>query len=272
MAAPAAPHPATFRYHQDTMRRRHLQPGHTLVRTLLALAGAAFLALAGGTIVRAGQDAGTPPSVWDGVYTEAQADRGEGYFIANCAECHGRSLEGGEGAALSGEEWWDSWRELSVDRLFTFVSTNMPFDDLGELAGTLSNQQYIDIVAHILRTNALPAGSAELTPENAEGVMIIAEDGPGELPNSTLAYVVGCLAEAEGAWVLTQGSQAIRAEAVDGQPDLPLGDHEYLLEFVIVPLDEYVGYKMSATGLLIGEGGADGINVSTVDPIGETCQ
>jgi hypothetical protein len=71
--------------------------------------------------------------------------------------------------------------------------------------------------------------------------------------------------------VLTQGSQARRAETVEGQPDLPLGDHEYTLAFVLLPLDEYVGYKMSATGLLIGEGGVDGLNVSTVDPIGETC-
>jgi mono/diheme cytochrome c family protein len=241
------------------------------VRTLLALSGAVFLALSAGTAVRAGQDADRPPSVWDGVYTEVQADRGEEYFIANCAECHGRDLQGGEGAPLTGEEWWDSWRELSVDRLFSFVSTNMPFDDLGVLAGTLSNQQYIDIVAHILRTNELPAGDAELTPASAEGVMIIAEDGPGELPNSTLAYVVGCLTDVDGSWVLTQGSQARRAETVEGQPDLPLGDHEYTLAFVLLPLDEYVGYKMSATGLLIGEGGVDGLNVSTVDPIGETC-
>jgi mono/diheme cytochrome c family protein len=254
------------------MPRLSLRSRFSVARTALALSGATFLMVTVGTVVRAGQDAAAMPTVWDGIYTEAQAERGEQYFVANCAECHGLALEGGEGSPLSGEEWWDSWRELPVDRLFEFVSTNMPFDDLGELAGTLSNQQYIDIVAHILRTNGFPAGAAELTPESADGVMIIAEDGPGELPNSTLAYVVGCLADVDGDWVLTQGSRAVRAETVDGQPDLPLGDHEYLLEFVLLPLDDYIGYKMSATGLLIGEGGVDGINVSTVDPIGETCQ
>ena len=33
-------------------------------------------------------------SVWDGVYTEAQAKRGEALFAENCVTCHGPALEG----------------------------------------------------------------------------------------------------------------------------------------------------------------------------------
>src|SRR5260370_10887474 len=42
-------------------------------------------------------------SVWDGVYTDQQAKRGEPKYRENCADCHGDDLEGdAEAPALSG--------------------------------------------------------------------------------------------------------------------------------------------------------------------------
>ena len=35
-------------------------------------------------------------SVWDGVYTAAQAQRGAPLYEKDCAECHGADLTGGE--------------------------------------------------------------------------------------------------------------------------------------------------------------------------------
>ena len=246
----------------------------SLVRLLLAAAGLVFLVASASTLVQAGQAPGVAPSVWDGVYTEAQAERGRVAFMANCAECHGSNLEGREATALVGEAFWDDWRESTVDRLFDFARTNMPFDDLGILAGTLPTSTYVDVVAFILSRNDLPTGEVELTAESTAGVQIIAEDGPGELPNSTLAYVVGCLAEGtDGGWRLVNGSRAVRAEGLGaGDAGQPLDDRVYPLMFVLTSLDEYVGYRMGAIGLLIGEGGVDGINVSTVEPLSETCE
>jgi cytochrome c5 len=245
------------------------------VCSLLCAAGMAFLVASASTVVKAGQgsDAASAPTVWDGVYTDAQAERGRVAFLANCAVCHGSQLQGGEATALTGDTFWDDWRESTVDRLFDFARSNMPFDDLGLLAGTLPTSMYVDLVAFILSSNDLPAGEVELTAESTVGIQIIAEDGPGELPNSTLAYVVGCLTEGLNGWQLTSGSRALRAEGLQGgAPDQPLGDRLYSLMFVLESLDEYVGYKMGATGLLIGEGGAEGINVSTVEPITEACE
>jgi len=255
------------------MRRLNDYSRSSLVRSLILLAGAVFMALSASTVLQAGQAAGDQPSVWDGVYTAEQAERGRVAFISNCVECHGADLQGGEGSPLTGQEWWDSWRESTVGRLFDFVSTNMPFDCLGELAGTLPRSTYLDLVAYILSRNDFPAGDVELTAESAPAIQIIAEDGPGELPNSTLAYAVGCLEEGPDGWQLTSGSRAIRAgDLSDADRDQALGTHVYPLMFVLTPLDDYVGWKMGATGLLIGDGGVDGINVSNVEPIAEACQ
>ena len=69
---------------------------------ILALAGTmAFGALgARGTVAAQGA-----ASQWDGIYTEAQAKRGEPLYAQYCASCHGPDLAGGEMApGLTGGE------------------------------------------------------------------------------------------------------------------------------------------------------------------------
>src|SRR6476620_10604208 len=113
-------------------------------------------------------------TVWDGVYTKQQADRGAISFTATCDRCHGGTTNGGdEGRTLAGERFWKSFRESTVDHLLDYVSRNMP----NGAGGTLSAGVYADLVAFILSRNGLPAGNAELTKESAVGVQIIAKDG-----------------------------------------------------------------------------------------------
>src|ERR1041384_4929072 len=129
-------------------------------------------------------------TVWDGVYTEEQAARGATSFTANCSRCHSASTSDGEGArSLAGDPFWKSFRESTVDRLLDYVSRNMP----NGAGGSLSASTYADLVAFILSKNALPAGTSELTKDSAAGIQIIAQTGPGELPDGTLVRVVGCL-------------------------------------------------------------------------------
>lgn len=215
-------------------------------------------------------------SVWDGVYTDAQATRGRLLYSANCAECHGGTLQGGEGPALSGEKFWTSWREQAVGDLLGHLSKNMPFSEDGSLAGTLPMSTYVDIVAHILKSNDLPTGSGELTQQSAGSVRIIAKDGPGELPDTTLARIVGCLQKGGSGWRLVKASPPARVTPANQNAatavDAPLGDREFALMFVLTRLDKYAGYKMVATGALIGEGGVNGLNVTTVTPVAEKCE
>lgn len=236
----------------------------------------AFYLAASVSVLDAGQaPAAAGRTVWDGVFSAAQADRGRTLYAANCAECHGANLEGGEGKTLKGDQFWMDWGQQTVGDLVAYVSKNMPASEDGSLAGTLAPSTYADIVAHILRTNALPAGPQELTAASGAGVQIVRKGGgSAELPASTLAHVVGCLAPrgADGTWRLVKASQPVRV-VTGGNPDrqAPLGDREFVLKFVLKPLTGFVGHRMSVTGLLLGAGGVDGLNVSTIDSVAAAC-
>jgi len=215
-------------------------------------------------------------TVWDGVFTAEQAARGSLAFSGECAECHGENLQGGEGKALAGDQFWKDWKERTVGELLTFVRTNMPFDDAGVKKGTLPQSTYADIVAHILDANGFPAGSTELNQASSTGVQIVRKEGPGELPDSAAARIVGCLAPREGAgadWTVVKGTRAVRStEPRDADRTRPLGDREYSLKFVLTNLTRLVGHRVAVSGLLLGEGGVRGINVSSVENLADTCE
>jgi quinoprotein glucose dehydrogenase len=230
-------------------------------------------------LIQAATHAQNSPSssrtVWDGVYTAAQADRGRGFYNEHCASCHGGNLQGGESRALTGDRFWTSWQETTVDRLLGHVSTNMPHSEDGSLKGTLSAAVYADIVAYILSRNDFPAGSSLLTADSAAGVRIVKKGGSGELPAGSYVHVVGCLQPrgADKNWRLSKGSRPARV--ADGQAadeQAPLGDREYTLMFVMTSLDTFVGHRMSVRASLIGEGGAQGLNVTTIKSISNTCE
>jgi mono/diheme cytochrome c family protein len=236
----------------------------------------ALALLAGVGIVRAatGRAVVLPQSktVWDGVYTEQQAARGSASFAGTCARCHAADANGGEeGRNLAGKAFWDSFRESTVDHLLDYVSRNMPNGN----GGSLSASTYADLVAYILSRNDLPSGPNELTKESAVGVQIIAKNGPGELPNGTLVRIVGCLAGKEGnAWILKSATAPSRPNpAADGDDVArPLGTRTFELKFLLTPLDRYIGHRLRVRGLLIGEGGRDGINVSETNSLADSCK
>jgi len=211
-------------------------------------------------------------TVWDGVYTQQQAARGSASFASSCARCHAAEANGGEeGKNLAGKAFWDSFRESTVDHLLDYVSRNMP----NGAGGSLSANTYADLVAFILSRNDLPAGPAELTKESAVGVQIIAKNGPGELPNGTLVRIVGCVARAEGGgWIINSATAPERPNPAADANDLtrPLGTRSFQLKFLLTSLDRYVGHRLRVRGLLLGEGGRDGINVTLTESLADSCK
>ena len=106
------------------------------------------------------QDAAQPTrqSVWEGLYSDAQASRGREAYVKACAPCHMEDLGGHEYAgALAGYPFQMKWEDASVAEVFGRIRT-MP---LGE-AGSLSTQEYLDILAYVLKANGYPSGQDEL--------------------------------------------------------------------------------------------------------------
>jgi S-disulfanyl-L-cysteine oxidoreductase SoxD len=112
----------------------------------------------------------TPPrTVWSGVYSSEQADRGKKVYVKNCQECHGESLLGADQApGLAGDEFVAKWNKVSVGDLFDRVQSTMPDTNPGSLTGP----QYADAVAYVLRENGAPPGKDEL-PSDLEALMKI---------------------------------------------------------------------------------------------------
>ena len=110
-------------------------------------------------------------SVWDGVYTRQQAQRGESIYGHICASCHGEKLTGKESEdspALTGPDFEEEWKGRTVGDLFRKILRKMPQDNPGKL----SPQESVDLTAYILNFNNYPAGKAELPPQNEALVLI----------------------------------------------------------------------------------------------------
>ena len=76
-------------------------------RSLLIVA-TLFLASAGSALLK-----GQAATVWDGVYTDAQAARATTVFSSTCSNCH--TLEGqGGNRPLTGDKFWEGWTQKTV--------------------------------------------------------------------------------------------------------------------------------------------------------------
>jgi mono/diheme cytochrome c family protein/streptogramin lyase len=150
------------------------------------IAIAALAALAGALL--AGQLAAQegPKSVWDGVYSEAQAERGLAAYAQHCHSCHGGDLAGvGEAKPLAGPEFLANWSGLSLGELFDRTRTSMPI----QAPGSLDRAAYADILAYVLKVNGFPAGQAELAQraEYLSGIRIDAQKPEGTKPRASAA-------------------------------------------------------------------------------------
>lgn len=131
----------------------------------LAVLGAAALGLA---VTLAAQTRAR--TVRDGVFSQAQVERGSRVFGSICTNCHELAEFTGEGAYLEeveGESLWDT---------FDFVSTKMPDDD----PGSLSPAEYAAVLAYIFSVYGLPSGDVELAVDqpSLEAITIVAPARP----------------------------------------------------------------------------------------------
>ena len=132
------------------MRRR------VAIGTLL-IVGASVSTLGQGASARAAQP---PRTQWDGIFTDAQASRGEALYADNCIMCHGTSLAGTVLApALAGPAFLAKWNRRTLSLVFNIIQTQMPLN----LSGHLSARQNADVLAYMLMKSGSPAGETDLS-------------------------------------------------------------------------------------------------------------
>ena len=213
-------------------------------------------------------------TVWEGVYTDAQAARGQSQYAAHCLNCHKDDLSG-YNSVLQGNRFMEKYREASLHMLFDKTKTTMPRG----AAGTLSDQAYVDIVSYLLKVNQFPAGSEELTTEQLPNIQLVSKTGPEPVPNFSLIRVVGCLSQSEQAWRLTNTTEPVRTGDPQPTPDdrkaaesIPLGSETFDLMVSAAYSPERVkGHKVEVRGLLIRRPTLSRINITSLETLHPTC-
>lgn len=184
-------------------------------------------------------------------------------------------MVGGKAKPLAGSQFWRDWGEDDLGSVYDVVRKSMPRGS----PGSLTEQMYLDIVAHILHANGFPAGADELTASRVDGIRITGKDGPGPVPNFSLVAVVGCLSQRDGkVWMITSSSEPIRTRNPAASTDserrrletTPLGDQTFELMDTYGEPTAHNGYRVEVKGLLI-RGSPSKLNVTGLQPLAPTC-
>ncbi len=120
-------------------------------------------------------------SMWDGVYTMEQAERGATAYRGPCGLCHGKRLDGAPddpdmrpAPALARYKFIRDWEGRSLATLFDYAKATMPQSN----PGYMPDQTYVDIIAHMLEMSGAPAGDTELTSDQMHLARILIGPGP----------------------------------------------------------------------------------------------
>ena len=204
-----------------------------------------------------------------GVYTSAQAARGAAVFDAHCVFCH---REGGTSPVLAGERFSKSFADSTLQAVFTTIQTTMP----REAPGSLTEKEYVDVVAHLLKLNGYPDGMTELA---AAGLVDVKIPGKGGALEFSLVRVVGCLGQSGRVWTLARASDPVRTRAPEASDDAeaaqldrePLGARTFRLQQVYGAPDGWTGQKVAAKGFLTRLGTEERLNVTSMRTLTALC-
>jgi mono/diheme cytochrome c family protein len=128
-------------------------------QSIIAVAGS--LAVAVGVVAVAAAQSKTTQ---DGVYSDAQAARGETVYTKTCASCHGANLEGdGQAPALADVAFAKEWDAQPLSDLFERIHQTMP----GDAPGTLKPADVADVLAFVLKKGGQPSGASDLSDDPA---------------------------------------------------------------------------------------------------------
>jgi S-disulfanyl-L-cysteine oxidoreductase SoxD len=220
-------------------------------------------------------------TIWDGVYTTAQAERGKTAFEISCINCHNRDLAGSvRGPALRGDKFMLNWQDGSVNSLFSKIRFSMP----ATYPDSVSDEVKLDIVAYLLQANGFPAGSEELKTDadRLEAIQIV-KKGNTELPNFVLVQTTGCLTPGlqpgsdKKRWILIHATEPVAAKQDAPSEDAPavvakLGSETFLLVSASAfEPQAHQGETVAVKGLLYREPGGNRLNLTSLQTIARRC-
>ena len=218
-----------------------------------------------------------PPakSIWDGVYSEAQATRGAEAYRAACSGCHRGDLSGYNGA-LIGTTFMNRWREDNLNSLFTNIKTTMPRNN----PGILKPDMYLDIVSYILQQNSFPTGQNELREDALKTIQIVGKGGAEALPAGALAQTYGCItAGPDNTWLLTRATSPVRTRNPDKSNDddlkaaqaVPAGNQTFrLVDAAFYHPERHKDERVEAKGFLMKDP-ADVLSLTSLTTVSATC-
>jgi cytochrome c5 len=216
-------------------------------------------------------------TVADGVYTDVQAIRGAAAYEASCSGCHRADLSGGSGPSLKEQRFAQVYAGKDLESLFTKIATTMPRG----VPASLTDNVYVDIVAHLLKENGFRAGPAELSAGALDGIRIVAGRPKPPPPVGEFSYVevVGCLSGGpRHTWTLTRASEPIAVHpattvgASTAEAPRALGTNTFhLVDGLAYAADAHIGHKMYVRGLLIKLSNEQRITISAFEMLSSTC-
>jgi cytochrome c5 len=209
-------------------------------------------------------------SVEQGVYTAAQAARGAKLFESNCTTCHREP--GGTAPVLAGERFTKTFSDATLQVVFTTIKTTMPRN----APGSLSDTEYVDVVAHLLKINSYADGMNELAVADLPGIKIPGQSGSLDF---ALVQVVGCLAQNGRVWTLSRASEPVRTREPEAPKDdavaqldaAMLGDRTFRLQQVYGAPAGWKDQKVVAKGFLTKSGNEDRVNVTSMRALTSPC-
>ena len=134
--------------------------------------------------VATGAGAQTTASIWDGVFTVEQAQRGQTAYTGPCDRCHGYKLDGASDdpdmlptPPAAGRKFLRAWDGRSLAALFEYTQSTMPANN----PGFLTTQELVDVIAYMLLVSGVPAADAELgaVPRDLARIVIERRRGDG---------------------------------------------------------------------------------------------
>lgn len=119
-------------------------------------------------------------------FTQQQAQRGEQVYTGQagqCVSCHGKTLQGVSGPALVGPRFQQNWSANTVADLHYIISTAMPLT----APGSLSDEQYLDVVAYILQENGFAPTDTAISASNMKAATLAQAPAQESMHNAVSA-------------------------------------------------------------------------------------